>query len=351
MYRYIYGFDKSDPVSCVRHLRKKGISAIVADTSAASLADVFMDEGIDLYLCYGAYSLGEEYDSDVCCTDASGKSRIWFSSGCPNERILADARMEDALSAPHPGIKGIFVDGARFASFASAEGTESFFTCFCPRCQSRMRKLGYNPELIRHSVARLASGIADSSDIVRLSEWLAFRSGTVKAYMDRFVENVHTVSHEIKAGAFIFEPMLAPFVGQTADACASLDIVAPMLYRNYPHETGPACMNHEWSAFARLPGNSAELLLRAAGTDASDIPLCSYGMEDASDVLRNGFTTVSVGQRIACSKSVLRPGQALWPILQIEDVRLKETDLIAFQSGADAVGYFAYGQAQLPDMA
>lgn len=344
MYRYIYGFDRNDPIACAKNLYKKGIRAVVTAPSGASYAPIFSDEGIDLYLCYGAHGLGNDHSGKRICKDASGTERIWFSSGCPNDISLAEANMNAALDALNPGIKGIFVDGARFASFASSEGTDAFFTCFCPECMEKMADMGMDPEKIRASVSELKQKRISPDTIPYLSDWLRFRSACVKAYMDNFVRRVHAIGSEFKAGAFIFEPLLAPFVGQTAEACASLDIIAPMLYRNYPHETGPACMGHEWAAFVGMFGEAVPKLLNIAGVDNA-LPAGA----DSEALLSRGFTPEAVGSRVAVSKKNLKQGQSLWPILQIEDERLCDTEGEACSGGADAVGYFMYGQSELPD--
>ena len=341
MFRYIYGFDRSDPKKSAKEFRLKGITAVVSDASAAPLANVFADEGIDLYLCFGAYGLGN-HNQYRRCRDVSGEERVWFSSGCPNDRKLSEANLQAVLDACTPGIKGIFVDGARFASFASAEGSDAFFTCFCHECMERMSDMGMEPEKIRTSVSNLKQKHIFPEDISGISDWLRFRSACVKAYMDDFSSLVHSLGN-IKAGAFIFEPMLAPFVGQTSEACASLDIIAPMLYRNYPHKNGPACMGHEWSGFLRMFGEAASGFMDAAGIE---YPLPAGS--DGKNLLSDGFAPEDVGKRIAASRSALKPGQSLWPIIQIEDDRLFETEKAAYQNGADAVGYFMYGMAELP---
>lgn len=341
MYRYIYGFDKNEPKKSAKALRSKGINAIVSDASAAPLASLFADEGIDLYLCYGAYGL-DDHNQSRRCHDVAGEERIWFSSGCPNENALSKANIQAVLDAYIPGIKGIFVDGARFASFASAEGSDAFFTCFCPECMKKMSDMGMDPEKIRASVSGLKQKHIFSEEIPYLSDWLRFRSACIKEYMDDFTQRVHSIGN-VKAGAFIFEPKLAPFVGQTSEACASLDIIAPMLYRNYPHKNGPACMGHEWSGFVSMFDNAAAGFLNIAGVENA-LP-ADYSAES---LLADGFTPKAVGERVAASKSVLTPKQALWPILQIEDHCLKDTENAARLNGADAVGYFMYGMADLP---
>lgn len=347
MYRYIFGFDKTDPVKCARELKRKGVSAVVTDASGALFAPVLSDEGLDVYLCYSAFSLDNDTDPNRYCADVWGNPRVWFSSGCPNDAALAENRMQSILDSVNPYIKGIFVDGARFASFASSEGTDAFFTCFCPCCMEKMHASGLDAQAIRTAVSSLKHSLHDDMHLVR--DWLSFRSACVKHYMDTFAQRVHAMDTSLKAGAFIFEPFLAPFVGQTMDACASLDIIAPMLYRNYPHTDGPACMGHEWSALYRMFGDNTPALLSITGLDGHPLSKGISYTAEAVRVLTDGFGPSDVGRCVKTARSLLQPCQSLWPIIQIEDDLLNCTERCAFENGADAIGYFAYGQALLPD--
>lgn len=343
MPRYVFGFDKSDPVNCARALKSRDITAVVTDISGSSLAEALMQEGLDVYLCYVAHPLNARETQP--CQDVFGHSRIWFASGCPNDESLAQRHLNAVLQAIRPGIKGVLVDGARFASFASPEGLDAFLTGFCPRCLRRMDEMGLDIDAIQGAVRALRNPSLPINT-EGFQAFLSFRSQCVQSYMDHFARTIHAVSPTLKAGAFIFDPFLAPFVGQTMLACKSLDIIAPMIYRRYPYDQGPACLNHEWAQLRRLMGDRTDQYLSLAGV--GDTPL-SIRSRTADEILKSGFEPEQVFLSIKKARSLIRPHQFLWPILQLEDTSVKACTDHAFAAGADAVGYFAYGQGELPE--
>ena len=347
MRHFIYGYDKKNPCACARDLKQRGITAVVDGSFSEEAVKAFQDEQIELYLCFGAHSLGEKKgDTARYAQSPAGEGKIWFSSACPLDAEIAGAHLEKALAAARsiPSLKGIFVDGARFASFASPEGFDAFFTCFCPRCMQKMQEIGLNGEGIRDAVARLAKNerLAEK-DLPLLGDWLRFREETVKAYMDYFTRLVHEKWPHLKTGAFIFAPSLARFVGQTMNACQSLDIISPMLYRAYPFAEGPACLNHEWAAFYDLLGKNAPAFRRAF----SPLSL-PEGRENSDLLLQNGFTPAEIGRETAMAKAHLFPHQILSPIIQQLDPLQQETAREVLNARADGVGYFAYSHGSLP---
>lgn len=342
-FRYVFGFDKSDPVNCARALKSRGITAVVTDISGSSLAEVLIQEELDVYLCYVAHHLNSHETQP--CQDVSGHARIWFGSGCTNDEALAQYHLNAVLQAIRPGIKGVLVDGARFASFASPEGRDAFLTGFCPRCLHRMDEMGLDIAAIQNAVLSLKDP-SRPIDAEGFQAFLTFRSQCVQSYMDHFAQTIHAVSPPLKAGAFIFDPFLAPFVGQTMAACESLDIIAPMIYRRYPHDQGPACLNHEWAQLHHLMGERIGQYLALAGVD--DAPPTATG-RTADEILKSGFEPEQVFRSVEKARALIRPHQLLWPILQLEDTSVKTCTDHAFAAGADAVGYFAYGQGKLPE--
>ena len=333
MKKYIFGFDTANPDACARSLREKGYDAVVVGGADERTREALAKYGIDLYLCYGALGLRDEKDS--LAVDVFGHERKWFGSGCPNNEALAIDHMTRALERVTDDVRGVFVDGARFASFASVEGSEGFFTCFCPRCTAKMEENGLDPEALRRAVQALSKGGALSPEIMReLIGWFAFREKCVQEYFDRFAEALHGLRSDLVAGAFVFAPTLCGYVGQTAKACRSLDVVAPMLYRAYPHPDGPACLGHEWAALKRLlGGNALTVSLCGAGP-------CSVPDETPEELLEAGFLLDRIALEVALAKGALRPGQRLLPILQIEDELRSETARLSVENGADGVGYF-----------
>lgn len=331
MKQYIFGFDAANPERCAEVLAQKGIGAVVTGSADDRAARAFAANGIELYLCYGAHG----FSGGRLSVDASGQPRKWFSSGCPNDCETAAAHLEHALDAVNGDVKGVFVDGARFASFASAEGEEAFFTCFCSECMKKLSSEG-----AREAVMKLQTD-RSMTDAPLLKEWLHFRERCVAEYFARFTAKVHALRSDLLACAFVFAPSLAGFVGQTMAACHPLDVVAPMIYRQYPHKDGPACLNHEWAAMKRMFGGETARFA-ALASDFSD--LASRAPED---ILRDGFPPSHISREVAAAKTALRDGQCLWPILQIEDPERLNAASAAHNSGADCVGWFMYGQAEL----
>lgn len=270
MKRFLFGFDAENPAVCAAALRRNGFDAVAVGSADKETAAALQREGLALYLCFGAFSLGQSASAPL---DAQGRPAPWFHSGCPNDEELYESRMSAALDRlkDTPTARGIFVDGARFASFASAEGPEAFFTCFCPRCMERMRSLGLDAERIRAAVAALMESrrVGDAEGI---RDWFVFRRTCVKAYMERFASRVHAMPGGREACGFVFAPSLAPFVGQK-EACAALDVISPMLYRHYPHPVGPACLGHEWAAAKGMFGADVlRQLIQCAGGSAAALP-------------------------------------------------------------------------------
>lgn len=344
MKQFMFGYDAENPAACAEKFRAAGIGAVVAGDFDKKAAEAFAAAGIELYLCYGAHWIdGKTAETCRLSRDYADREKQWFSSACPNDARLAAARMEHALSTAEriPGLRGIFVDGARFASFASAEGMDAFFTCFCPDCMQKMQDMSLDAEGIRSAVQRLAENAAcKDGDLPALKDWLSFREDCVRQYMEAFSAAVHEKNPHWQAGAFVFAPSLNKFVGQTAHACASLDIVSPMIYRSYPHEQGPACLNHEWAALYRLLGTKADAFRREFSA------LHPEKLESLREnVLQRGFAPQDVGAETAAAREAILPGQCLAPIIQIEDDNLAVTAEECLQNGADAVGYFCYDQA------
>jgi len=336
MKHYIFGFDAAAPERCADELASKGIDAVVLGGADARTARALSERGIGLYLCFGAHGLSAGLDGqERWSVDALGTPRRWFNSGCPRDEDILSAHLNAALDAVNGDVRGVFVDGARFASFASAEGEDAFFTCFCPRCMERP-----GSEAAREAVAQLQKTRVPAF-MPLLREWLRSREERVQTYLDRFAERVHALRSDLEACAFVFSPSLAGFVGQTSAACRGLDIVAPMIYRRYPHAEGPACLNHEWAAVLRMFGDEVR---RFAALADVEFPAPGRSVES---ILSDGFTPGFVGQEVARARAGMRPEQRLLPILQIEDDERARVASEAISGGADGVGWFMYGQAEL----
>ena len=326
---YMFQMDESQPERCAEMLARRGFSAVVGVSSARSIA-ALRENGLRAYGCAGAFGLRP---GDAKCVDVDGAERVWFSSGCPNDPAAAARREREWRDAARTeGLSGLFIDGLRFASPASPEGFEGLFTCFCPHCEAKMRELGMDPATIRREVRRWRDGERPLPP----AEWLAFRCETVDRQMRRFCDVVRAENPSLKLGAFLFPPSLGALVGQTTRCHAPLDVVAPMLYRQYREPDGPATLNHEYHWLEHHFGR--ENVERLTGTVLPE------------NVLQAGFEpSVLEAETRAAQSSVL-----LAPILQLEDERLSESIAAARRGGAQAVGFFAYNTEalkRLPELA
>lgn len=319
---YMFQMDESQPERCAEMLAKRGFSAVVGVSSARSIA-ALRENGLRAYGCVGAFGLRP---GDAKCVDVDGAERVWFSSGCPNDPVaFARREREWRDAAQTERLSGLFIDGLRFASPASAEGFEAFFTCFCPHCEAKMRELGMDPAAIRREVRRWRDGERPLPP----AEWLAFRQKTVDRQMQRFWHVVRAENSDLKLGAFLFPASLGALVGQTTSCHESLDIAAPMLYRQYREPAGPATLNHEYHWLERHFG--MDKVQQLTGTTLPP------------DVLNAGFepSILETETRAAQSSALLAP------ILQLDDDRLAESIDAARRGGAQAVGFFAYNAEAL----
>ena len=316
MFFYMFGMDVSQPETCARQLARLGMHAVVGPADRRCI-DAIRENGMRAYVCTGAFPLS---DGDRKCVDVDGVERVWFSSGCPNDDG-ANLRREDALFhlARTEGLSGVFIDGARFASPASAEDIEALFTCFCPSCMERMEEMGFDPEAIRSGVRNWRDGRRELPP----AEWLIFRRQTVDGVMTRFVQTVKRANSALKTGAFVFPASLGALVGQTPSVCDAVDIAAPMLYRRYTEPSGPATLNHEYAAMVRAFG--IERTHQLTGVNPPD------------RVLENGFPPEALATEIRRSKAPL-----LVPILQLNDDRLSQSITAIRDGGAQGAGFFLY---------
>lgn len=345
MKKYMFGIGNGDYKANAEKLVSLGYDSVVLSGNDISAIEAAQDAGLETWLCYGAHSIGEFSREKYGALDAKDASAPWFGSACPNAAEVNVFNMDRAFeTAKKAGVKGIFVDGARFASFASTEGVNSFFGCFCKRCCEKMMKFGINAAAVKNGVAQVMDflGGADGKDQVpvmhaAIDAWLDFRARCVGEYMKNFSVRAHAEGFD--AGAFVFAPSLWWFVGQRPDALATLDVVSPMLYRAYPHTEGPACLSHEWAGMK-------ELLSHTSRTPAQ---LASMLFDTAiiSDDPMAGFEPSHVADETRAARAMLAKNVTLAPIIQTEDARLDETMQFVFDSGATACGEFCYSQKKI----
>lgn len=330
MYFYMFGMDAAEPEHCAARLAKLGFSAVVCPADRRCI-DAVRDADMEAYVCAQAFPLESGASR---CQDVNGNERVWFSSGCPNDPDAVRSRQDRWFAlAQMEGLTGAFIDGARFASPASPEGFESLFTCFCPNCMAQMEADGFHAEDVRNGVREWRDGLQPLPP----AEWLAFRRITVNREMNRFVRCVKAANASLLTGAFVFPASLGALVGQTASACASMDICAPMLYRCYGELEGPATLNHEYAALLKYFGAGRTLALT--------------GVSVPEDVLSRGFPPSQIRRETALAENTGKTRLA--PILQLDDPLLVQSIASAIDGGATGVGFFMYDSAllqRLPDL-
>lgn len=337
MKRYMFGLDPRNFLGSAKKLRSLGYDAVVLSAGNADAFRAAQDAGLETWLCFGAHAMGDFSQAEYGAKDAQGADAPWFGSACPNARDVNDYNLDAALAfaVKIHGLTGIFVDGARFASFASEEGARSFFGCFCDRCMEMMP----DAQAARSGIAQLMDYLDGADgDIpairVAMETWFDFRAACVKTYMKSFSARAHAAG--LKAGAFVFAPSLWYYVGQRPDALTSLDVASPMLYRAYPHASGTACLSHEWAAF--------HALLSHAQRPADEVASMLFDISFLSDDPMSGFSPEHVGFETKAARAQLPPSVLLAPIVQTEDVQLSETVSAVMNAGADACGEFLYAQ-------
>ena len=325
----LFGMDQEQPAQFAQALAEKGYQAVVCAAEERQIS-ALRRAGLEAYLCVPAFPLS---DGGGRCVDTEGRERIWFSSGCPCDEEAAERGLRRiAALARTAGIRGIYLDGARFASPASAEGEEAFFTCFCPHCRARAEKLGLDLEEGRRQLVALRQGKRTGFPPVLA----AFRSQVIADYFTRFIETVHAAGPGLEANAFVFAPSLGWLVGQTGAAFAGVDVLSPMLYRAYPGSFGTACLNHEYGALLRLFGReSAERMA---------------GMALPSNPLEAGFPPDALERETRAARALF--SGRLEPIVQLADPLLRESVRAVARGGAQGCGLFAYasgGAQSLPE--
>jgi len=144
-----------EPKSTAQALKDAGFDCVVA--AGAENIEAVNSAGMESWLCGGAFGLGSlAADDGVKAVDVAGETRVWFGSGCPNNPGLRKQNLGayDKMAAT-PGVKGILVDGCRFASPAS--GLDAFLTCFCDACRAKADELGLDFDAMKRDVAALRS--------------------------------------------------------------------------------------------------------------------------------------------------------------------------------------------------
>jgi len=335
-----------DPDQNAKKLKKSGFSAVIGDSSAI---DAARGVGLDCYLCTGAYGYGAFNNEGYLSLDVNGDRRLWFGSACPTNAEVRSKNISDIKTmAASKNIKGVLIDGARFASPASADNAEAFFTCFCGNCMEKATGYGYDAARMQKSafeLYRLYKGDGNSSAFVErhlagLMDWFAFRRIATTEHLLNFVDAVKSANADMIAGIYIFTPSLSFLVGQNySDLAKRMDIISPMIYRKYKSDDGPACLNHETTAiFNILRG----VLKDAKKTRALLSALTGVNVDE--HIKETGFPPETVGAEVKKAAG-LAGGEKIIPIILLDDDRLRESIKSCADAGARTVSFFTYDDA------
>ena len=344
---WMHGVGKDVP-SSIRLLKNLGFEAVVGNDP------VMIDEanlaGLDVYLCSGAFgATGKFSDPKYLAQDINGKPQLWFNSTCPNNPKVRQHNLENiALMTRTKGIKGVLIDGARFASPASSTDPDAFYTCFCSTCEKKACDLGFNFKQMKKAVGSLYQRInhditIDLSDHIKgLVDWLEFRRICTTGHLINFSKTVKKQNPELLTGIYIFSPSIAPLVGQNYhDLQNYMDIFSPMIYRHYKAKEGPACLNFELAVIARELGKSILPIDRAISLISSITGIEMTGIVSPDDIL-NGLSPKSIGNETQKARAAISGSGQLVPIIQLDDDLLAESITEAEKAGANGINFFMY---------
>ena len=332
------------PGSAWAEMKAKGITGVIGP---AAIAEPALAAGLEVMLCGGAFPAGKisEKGDEHLAVDINGKKQLWFYSCCPSHRPTREANLEMyRRMAKTPGISGVIIDGARFASPSSSFDPDAFFTCFCPRCKEAMKDFGINPDRTEKAVRELYDWCMGSgktpSGPVGIENWFAFRRKQAGSHLRDFADVVHKAG--LKAGAFLFFPSISDMVGQSYEDMSSvMDIVSPMLYSAYPvteTDYAAACLNSELAAIYRLLTAHGALTEREAMKKLEELTGTSL---PAPDEMAKAVPSALVGSETAKVSAKCRPALNM-PILQLDEPNLHESIRLAVEAGADEIAFFLY---------
>jgi len=354
----MYGLPKDNKKESVGFLKQKGFDCLVTapDEEAAEIAS---DAAMEFYACIGTYSR-ESFSDEYLSVDINGNRQVWFNSTCPNRSEVREANIEAiGRIARSEGVKGVFIDGCRFASPAS--GLDAFFTCFCPACEKKAEAMGYDFPAMRRDVRELYRIVSGASVgvgwnaiaegifnllhlLVRfpgVMEWLRFREECTTEHISALSKVVRSVKKGISFGIYSFTPLLSPLVGQSYLKLRDhIDIFSPMIYRNYPSPDGPACLNRElyeiagwfkWAATAEA--EKLSLLFNLCG-----YPIRYWTLSQ----LDRELPVEAIKWETKKARALIDQGKELAPIIYLDDDRIEDAVRAVKEGGADGVAFFIY---------
>lgn len=357
---WMYGAGK-DPSANIEKLKALGFEAVVGGEETAKAA---VEAGLKAYIATGAYRGPDFKGEEFKARDLFGKPQDWFGSTCPTRsEVRAYNLSQIRRLAKTPGIEGVIIDGARFASPASGETSEAFFTCFCPRCMAKAESMGFDSELMKKTGLRLYQLLHEGAgargslglrlELLRnlggIRQILDFRRKATTEHLVNFCKAVREVNPKLQCGIFIFAPCLAELVGQSyEDMNAQMDIIAPMLYRNYSDRPGPACLNTEVATLWEILEESGAQRPRqlSALKELLGFSVEAYAAADGATLTpgslrEKGFSPEIIREETERARKAA-PKAHLSPILQLCDDQLEASCQAAFAGGASSVDFFLY---------
>ncbi len=356
---WMHGFGGDTPKDTAKALRDAGFHAVVA--GGDPVIEAVNEAGMESWVCGGGFPLIRDEDA-LKAVDITGAPQLWFGSGSPCCREIRLASLASyAGLVKTKGIKGILVDGVRFASPAS--GLMPFLTDFSIHAEHCALERGFDFHRIKHDVeklyldftdkdgssARLAARCASASGLLDwvtgypgLVEWLRFRRAYTTEHFRSLAEIIHDA--DLRVGMYIFTPSIAPLVGQSyEDLRGMVDVFAPMIYRNYPTHPGPACLNWELTelpselGIAGTPAEKEIMTAVLAWAGFADLKI-----EPRVEAVKRALPPEVVGRETARARALLGEDKELAPIIYIDDPLMSDTARLVRESGADGISFFVF---------
>ena len=348
---WMYGLGDK-PQDNAKTLKEIGFSAVVGGGEAN--IEAANSNGLDFYHCIGAYSYSGVFANEqYLAVDVNGKRQLWFGSTCPTKAVVRAKNIDDAIQkAKQQGVTGVFIDGARFASPASAKSIDAFFTCFCDDCMQKAAGMGFDTKRMHKSAYELyclchGKGNAAKfweTQLPGLTDWFTFRRRATTEHLINFAKAVKSVDEKLTTGIYIFTPSLSWLVGQNyTDLAPYMDIFSPMIYRRYQASEGPACLNFELGAlYEALKGASGNVKRTAA------LLYTLFGFPVSSQTVQEGFPVDAVYSEVAKTSALVGADKA-YPIIQLDDASLGESIQACARAGATCVNFFMWNDASMED--
>lgn len=356
----MFGLPREKPEKALSLLSKGDFTHITLPTDE-KLIKLALDYGFKVFVVFKAFDIKDKRGvPDILAEDIYGRKHVWFGSGCPNNPLLRQDRLEKLKEIIMKyNIHGISLDGIRFASPGSGIG--AFVTCFCRYCRCRAKELGYSYNRMKRDVGKLLknlrgpgfidhlkTSIEDYSTLIDflleyegVLEWLSFRAECITEYVKDVRNLLKSIDPELKLGAFLFTPTLSRLVGQDyRKLTLYLDVFQPMIYRL---GNGVACYNYELAICAKD-------ISAISGKSSSEILLLLYklcGLENFNppakleDLTEKGLPLeVIYVESVKAQRLVERC--RVEPIIMLKDPHVITAARKVLEAGCTGVNFFIY---------